>query len=224
MFAPLALVIALASAPLDSQAVLERYAARLLVEEPPKTLIFTYTVSQAGPHDIEQTHRIYRSGDLVRDETLAVDGQAVKPKITRIARYRNRYTILDLAPRLTQYAFLFQRSIRSAAGFSYLYRAVPLGATGQFVVDGMTIDDRTYSAFRNSFSHDGRGGERARARSRFGRSGKNWIPTTVNVSAKIAGKPARERISFSAYQFPASLPKSIFQPPKPLPEPAPTAQ
>lgn len=210
---------ALSSAPLDSQAVLERYASRLLTTEVPKTMVFTYSVSQAGPQSLEQTHRMYRSGELVRDETLQVDGQALKIKITRIARYRNRYSIENLAPRMTEYAFLFLRSIRGAGGYSYVYKAVPLGATGSFVVLGMTIDGRSFLPSEIRFK-SASGTIKGTGSIAFARSGKYWVPTGAAVHATIAGKPASERITFTAYQFPPSLPKSTFQSPRPLPTPA----
>jgi hypothetical protein len=201
---------------LDSQAVLERYAARLLREEGPKVLVFLYTVSQAGPRDIEQVHRVYRSGDLVRDETLMVDG--VRQKSIRIARYRNRYTLENLAPRMTQYAFLFERAARSGTTYTYTYRAVPLGSPAGFIVDTIAIDGRSFLPvlihFRSSALATTGSGSIA-----FGKSGKYWVPAQANVQASIRGKPARERITFSMYQFPTSLPKSTFQTAKPLPKP-----
>jgi hypothetical protein len=218
VIAALAAILALASAPLDSQLVLERYASHLLAIDPPKVLVFTYTVSQAGPRYIEQTHRIYRSGELVRDETLAIDGQPLKQKITRIARYRNRYTLENLAPRLTQYALLFNRATRSGNAWNYQYRAIPLGAPAGFVVEGVTIDGRSFLPVAIQF-HTANGIAKGKGAIGFGRSGKYWVPTAVNVEATIKGKPARERISFASYQFPASLPKSTFQAPKPLPTP-----
>jgi hypothetical protein len=218
VIAAVAAIVALASAPLDSQVVLERYAARLLATEPPKVLIFTYSVSQAGPRDIEQTHRIYRSGELVRDETLSVDGQALKQKVTRIGRYRNRYTVDNLAPRLTQYAFLFQRAVRSGNSWTYQYRAIPLGSPGSFVVEGLTIDGRSFLPAAIQF-HTGNAVAKGKGAIDFSRSGKYWVPTMVNIEARVGGKPARERITFAGYQFPASLPKSTFQGPKPLPTP-----
>lgn len=218
MILALAAVLALASAPLDSQLVLERYASKLLATEAPKVLIFTYNVSQAGPNDIEQTHRIYRSGDLVRDETLAVDGQPPRRKITRIARYRNRYTLENLAPRLTQYALLFQRAVRSGNAWNYQYRAIPLGASAGFVVDALTIDGRSYLPVGIQF-HTGNAAAKGKGAIAFSRAGKYWVPTGVSIEAKVRGEPARERITFGGYQFPASLPKSTFQGPKPLPTP-----
>lgn len=218
MLGALIAAAAIASAPLDSQAVLQRYASKLLAAEVPKTLVFSYAVSQAGPQSIEQSHRMYRSGDLVRDETLAVDGQSLKVKITRIARYRNRYTIETLAPRMTEYAFLFLRTVRSGNRYAYQYKAVPLGATGPFTVLGMTIDGRTFLPSEIRFRSAG-GNMTGTGTVSFGSSGKYWVPTSAAVQATIAGKPARERITFSSYQFPRSLPKSTFQAPRPLPTP-----
>lgn len=212
----LALLAVVGVAPLDSQIVLDRYAARLLREEGPKVLVFSYTVTQAGPRDIEQTHRIFRSGDLVRDETLTVDG--VRQKSIRIARYRNRYTLDNLAPRMTQYAFLFERSWRAGSALQYTYHAVPLGAPAAFTIDGVTIDGRTFLPSAIRFRTLG-AKTQGTGTIAFSTAGKYWVPVSVSVQATIAGKPVRERIAFSGYQFPASLPKSTFQPPKPLPTP-----
>lgn len=203
--------------PLDSQSVLNRYATQLLREEGPKVLVFSYTVSQLGPRDIEQTHRVYRSGDLVRDETLMVDG--VRQKNIRIARYRNRYTLENLAPRVTQYAFLFERSTRLGNAVQYAYRAVPLGAAGGFTVDAVTIDGRSFLPSLIRFHTSGTA-MRGNGSIAFGKAGKYWVPSFANVDARIGGKPARERITFTAYQFPASLPRSTFQSSRPLPTPA----
>lgn len=205
--------------PLDSQAVLERYTSRLLTAEAPKTLVFTYSVSQAGPQAIEQSHRIYRSGDLVRDETLAIDGESLKVKTTRIARYRNRYTLETLAPRITEYAFLFMRSTHSGNSYQYVYKAVPLGASGAFVVSGMTIDGSTFLPSEIRFKSTSAGMKGTGSVS-FAKAGKYWVPSLASVQVSIAGKPARERITFTSYQFPRSLPKSTFQSPRPLPTPS----
>jgi hypothetical protein len=47
--------------------------------------------------------------------------------------------------------------------------------------------------------------------------GAHWVPTLAQVTATMNAKPARERIAFSAYAFPARLPPSTFAPPRPLP-------
>ncbi len=195
---------ALAGAPLDSQYVLERYATQLLRVDAPKTLVFTYSISQAGPKPIEQSHRIYRSGELVRDETLQVEGQTLKVRPTRIARYRNRYTIESLAPRMTEYAFLFLRSVRSAGSYSYTYKAVALGATGPFVIVGMTIDGRTFLPSEIRF-RSASPVLRGTGSVSFAEADKYWVPTSALVQASIGGKPARERIELYLVSISAEL-------------------
>lgn len=204
---------------LDSQLVAQRYAARLLEVREPKNVIFSYTISQAGPHDIEQTHRIYRSGENVRDETLSVDGQPLKKKITRIASYRDRYLVSALAPRIGEYSLLFLDARRDGNHYDYRYRTVALLGSQPFSVERITIDGATYLpssiVFRTS-----NGSIVGHGRIGFARFGRYWMVTVASVTATVGGKPARERIAFSGYRFPASLPKSTFVPPKPLPTPA----
>jgi hypothetical protein len=44
------------------------------------------------------------------------------------------------------------------------------------------------------------------------------MPVVAAATAQVGGKPARERITWSDYRFPQSLPPSTFQPPQPLPQ------
>ncbi len=221
LLASVLLVGAAAPAELDSQLVLARYASALAAQPAAQNLIFSYTLSQAGPHNIEQQHRIYRSGGRVRDETLTVDGQGLKHKITRIAQYRDRYAIARLAPRETEYTFLFLSAARNGKHYDYTYEVVPLVKSRVFSVQKMTIDGTSFLPSMLQFSTsngtiDGTG------RIQYSRRGAHWVPTVVEVAAAIGGKPARERISFSAYAFPNRFPPSTFQPPKPLPVAIPT--
>src|SRR5262249_35686846 len=48
--------------------------------------------------------------------------------------------------------------------------------------------------------------------------GKYWMPVVATVDATVNGRPARERIVWSDYRFPDSLPAATFYPPKPLPK------
>ncbi|HEX5274019.1 MAG TPA: hypothetical protein VFW34_01950 [Candidatus Rubrimentiphilum sp.] len=215
MIAALAFAVTLAPLKvLDSQLVLQRYEARLTATKDPQTLIFLYSVSQAGPLDIDQMHRVYRSGSLVRDETLVVDG--VKQKTTRIARYRNRYTLHNLAPRTTRYVFLFVRPIVRNGRYDYLYRAVPLGAPAAFTVRTMTIDGRTFLPREIRFHSTG-AGARGDGTLAFTAAGKYWVPLSIAVQGSVNGRTARERITFGGYQFPAALPQSTFHAPRALP-------
>lgn len=213
--------VAARPARLDPQAVLLGYATHMLAQKAPRYEVFTYTVSQAGLFDIEQTHRVYRSGLAVRDETLAMNGRALKPaeRIIRIARYRNRYTLAALAPRLAEYAMAFQSARLTANHYGYAFRSIPLVRGQGYVVDSITIDGTNLLPSDIRFRLIGRT-TAARGVARFARFGRYWMPVEVSVTAKLSGKAARERIAFSGYQFPASLPKSTFRAPKPLPTPA----
>ncbi|MDE2483364.1 MAG: hypothetical protein KGN02_14400 [bacterium] len=202
---------------LDSQLVLARYEMAMSDVVAPKTMIFSYTISQAGPSDIEQHHRLYRSGVNVRDEMLSDDGVPLKQKIVRIGQREDHYAVTRLAPRSTLYTMLFLRATGSGEHLAYEYEATPLAASGTgFTVTRVTIDGRTFLprviAFRTAGASAHGTGEIS-----YGNVANHWVPLAVTVDAQIAGKPARERITWSDYRFPAALPASTFVAPKPLP-------
>lgn len=203
---------------LDSQDVLARYHRALLALPTPKAVIFTYSMSQAGPQQLEQTHRIYRSGELVRDETLATEGQNLKRKLVRIARYPDRYAVARLAPRPADYAFVFQRMNRTGGRAEYVYGAVPTARGGAYVVDAIAIDAATFLPASIRFTIDN-GTQQGKGELHYARSGTYWVPQLAQVDATVHGKPARERITFSGYRFPNELPAQTFRSPKPLPTP-----
>jgi hypothetical protein len=212
----LATVALLGLRPLDSQIVLQRYELELGDLQPPKTMIFSYLVSQLGTTDIEQRHRIYRSGLDVRDETLAVNGIELRGKHVTFARRVDRYAVERLAPRISTYAMLFLRTVRDGSHVDYVYQATPLVQSADFVVTGITIDGLSYlpreidfrTASANAHGH---------GKLVYGKSDKYWVPMYVTVEATVDGKPARERIVWSDYRFPKTLPVSTFAAPKPLP-------
>lgn len=194
---------------LDSQVVLDRYFARLNLIEQPKAVIFQYSVSQSGPNNIEQTHRVYRSGGMQRDETLAVDGVALKPSSIRISTYRDRYAIETLAPRAALYTFLFLRADRVAHHIEYRYSALPLARLRGFAATSFTIDGDSYLPSAIGFS-TARGAASGVGTVSYAKAGRYWMPVEVTVTARIARKPARERIVWSQYRFPSAMPKSTF--------------
>ncbi|HEY9085273.1 MAG TPA: hypothetical protein VIN40_04960 [Candidatus Tyrphobacter sp.] len=212
-FAALLLLAALPGvlpAPLDSQVVLARYASALANLAVPKAEIFTYSVSQAGPSDIEQRHRIYRSGIEVRDETLELNGVPLRHKIVRISRRADAYAVSSLAPRADAYALLFLDAIRDGSHLDYVYQAMPLirSATG-FTVDRVTIDGETFLPRAIDFHSSGSAASGS-GRIEFGPFGGHWMVASASVSAVVAGSIARERITFGDYRFPAMLPRSTF--------------
>ncbi len=198
-------------AALDSQVVLDRYAAALATAPTPKAEIFIYNVSQAGPTNIEQRHEIYRSGIEVRDEILAENGVSLKRKIVRITRRADAYAITALAPRAYDYELLFLRARPDDGHLDYMYKAIPLrpDASG-FTVDRVAIDGHTYLPRIIDFHSYSGTGVSGTGTIEFGLADGYWVPVLATVSAVIGTTVARERIVFSDYRFPPSLPRSTF--------------
>jgi hypothetical protein len=201
-----------ATTPLDSQVVLRRYIAALDALEAPKNMIFTYGISQAGPTNIEQHHRVYRSGDDVREETLAGDGTSVKPKATAILKREDRYAVQRVAPRPGAYGFVFVRTVMQAGQLMYVYDTLPysgMAASGftvtQVSIDGVHFLPRTITFRATNGAVAGNGNLQ------YAPVGAYWMPVNATVTVTLGGKPARERISWSDYRFPASLPALTFQ-------------
>jgi len=216
-FLVLALLLAAATpAELDSQYVLQRYAVAIEAVPVPKAVVFTYTVSQAGPGNIDQRHVIYRSAGQVRDETLAVDGVPLVHKIVTFSKREDRYDVSRIAPRAASYELLYLRSIKDGHHVDYEYDAAPLVRGADAAVDRVTIDGLKYLPKDVRFKT---GGENAQgtAHVQYAQFGKYWMPVLAEVTAVVNGKPARERIVWGDYRFPESLPPSTFEPPRPLP-------
>ncbi|MBV8066434.1 MAG: hypothetical protein JO113_00550 [Candidatus Eremiobacteraeota bacterium] len=205
----------------DSQYVLQRYARAIAVAASPKVVIYSYTVSQVGPSNVEQHHRIYRSGLDVRDETLSVDGIPLNRKIVRFSRHPERYGVERFAPRTDAYELLFLGTAKDAHHLDYVYEATPLNRSVNVWIDRVTIDGIRFLPRAVRFHTSGVDAAGS-GEIEFGSFGKYWMPITADAQARIKGKPARERIVWSDYRFPVSLPPSTFQAPEPLPQATPT--
>ena len=203
-------------AELDSQYVLKRYAEAVQALTVPKVAVYAYTVSQVGPSNIEQYHRIYRSGVSVRDETLAVDGIALHRKIVRILASRRSLHRRPLSPRADTYEMLFLGTVKDAHHIDYVYEATPLSRPSGAWVDRITIDGMRFLPRVVHFHSSGLG-VHGTGQIEFGGFGKYWMPIAAQAMASIKGKPARERIVWSDYRFPENLPPSTFLQPAPLP-------
>ena len=202
---------------LDSQVVVNRYTQALAKVAQPNTSVFTYSVSQAGFHILEETHRIFRSGAKQRDETLVVQGDPIKTVRMESGR-ADRYAIRRIAPHPGSYAFLFLGTHRNGKHLDYVYSTAPLGAPS-FVVNEVTIDGVTYLPSLVRFTM-ATAKTRATGAIAYARFSKYWMPTLATVSATVAGRPTRERITWSGYAFPGALPASTFISPKPLVAPS----
>lgn len=203
--------------------VLASYAAALAGHPTPKLLSFEYNLEQNGARTLDQTHRVFRSGNDERDELLTVDGRRLSPPSVHIFHGRRyRYALESLAPRPAAYAFRFV-GVRTEGGReSYVLATQPKAGHQAFAVTSVTLDAMTFLptqiAFRTT-AHQGNGVFT------FGRVGTKWLITSALAHATVERIASTERIAFQRYRFPASLPPSTFSPPRPLlsPEPAATA-
>ena len=220
--APFALVLCtallgVAPATVDSQYVLQRYAVAVTRATAPRVVIYSYTVSQVGPSNIEQHHRIYRSGSAVRDETLTVDGMPLSRKIVKFSHRADPYTLERFAPRTDAYELLFVGTAKDGRHLDYVYDATPLNRSASAWVDRLTVDG---VKFLPRAVHFRSGGPALNGTGEidFAPMGKYWMPVLATARAQIKGKPARERIVWSEYRFPEALPASTFQAPEQLPQ------
>jgi hypothetical protein len=205
------------SAQLDSEYVLQRYQLAIETLPTPKAVIFTYAVSQAGPNNIEQRHRIYRSGMSVRDETLSVDGEFVRHGSVRFYHREDRYSVSRFAPRTDAYELLFLTTVTNGHHLDYVYEATPLSHASAVWVDRVTIDGVRYLPRMVRF-HSVGVAARGTAVIQFAPFGRYWMPVAAEATALVNGKPARERITWGDYRFPEYLPPSTFEAPQALPQ------
>ncbi len=201
---------------MDSQLVLQNYERALATFKGPPAMIFQYAVSQEGPSTIDQRHQVYRNGVEVRDETLAVDGVSLKPKIVHFGEREDRYAVDRVAPRGADYSFVFLKTEKNGTRTDYMYETQPLDRNGSgFVVTGVAIDSRTFLPHVVRFKA-GSGSVAAGGSVEYALQAGYVVPVAASVAATLDGKPAREHISFGAYRFPPTLPPSTFAPPQPL--------
>jgi hypothetical protein len=194
---------------LPPELVVAHYQDELTRASPPPAMIFEYTVEQVGPHDIEQTHRVYRQGTSERDEILDVDGRSLpEPSVSISTRRTDRYDIGSVAPREPQYEFSFVRSIQSGERVDYVFRTVSHLGTA-FEVADITIDGDSFLPSVIDFRSTDAAG-RAFGHLTYGDVDDHWLIHDVSVSAHVDGAPVRERLTWNNYQFPVALPPSTF--------------
>jgi hypothetical protein len=212
-FPPLPRETAPVSAPLDPATVLARYAAALAALKHPPALSFEFSIEQLGLRNIEQTHRVYRSGSQERDETLSIDGYALKNPAVRIfGNRRYRYDIAAVAPKPETYDFSFSSARRVGNHYAYSFDTKPRSAAS-FAVTGVTIDGASFLPSVVRF-HAGGGPARASGRLHYIGSGRYWVVSDATADAQLPdGKLAHERIVWSKYRFPESLPPATFRAP-----------
>lgn len=205
-----------------SATIIAKYAEALVVYRTPPVLSYEYTVDQTGARDLQQTHRVFRSGTSQRDEILIVDGKKLDPPTVHIFEGRsNRYAAERLAPRPSAYAFKYIGAVRDGHHKDAVFETTPLTPGGASVVREVTIDGITFLPNAIRFTTAMRKGSGIIT---FGRVQKYWMVLTAGAKATYAKLGAEEHITFGSYRFPTALPPSTFEKPRPLPSfrPAPS--
>jgi len=206
--------------PVDPQIALLQYATALLKAQPPANVTFVYSVEQSGSRNIEEVHRVYRSGSRKRDETLSVDGIAYKQPRVRVVTEPDRYELGKLAPTQPAYTFTFSGMHDVEGARVYVFRT-DIQSAGSFAVTSVAIDATHFLPREIRFS-SARGAAKGMGRIVFGPEGRYWMPREASVQVRdAAGKISREKITWSKYGFPESLPSSTFLAPQAPPTPAP---
>jgi hypothetical protein len=137
-------------------------------------------------------------------------------KIVSFARREDRYAVTRFAPRPDAYELLFLGTAKDGHHFDYVYEATRLSPAAGATIDRLTIDGASFLPRVVHFHTSGVDASGS-GQIEFAAFGKYWMPVAATALADVKGKPAHERIVWSDYRFPESLPPSTFQPPKPLP-------
>ncbi len=203
--------------------MLARYRAALAKVVHPRFVAFDYDVEQLGLRNMEQTHRVYRSGVAERDETLVVDGYHLRAPAVRIISGRSdRYEVDRLAPRTAEYEFTYTGAINESDAYGYVFSTQARGATA-FAVTEVEIDGRTFLPRAIHFKIAG-GGVHGSGMATYSAVDRYWVVQDAEVSAHLTnGTIAHEHLSWSNYRFPQSLPLSTFESPHAVSGPTPAA-
>jgi hypothetical protein len=196
------------------EVVVAKYAAAIKTVKEPRVFSVEYTIEQTGTRALQQTHRIYRSGTNERDETIAVNGTRPAAPLVRIFRRAYRYTVAALAPKPSAYDFSYAGPHKSGKHVDYVFDLMPKRGSPAFAFTQVTIDGVTFLPSSIAFAtsqHAGRG------EVRFAKSDRWWVARSAVAQAKVARGVAKERLTFTRWRFPATLPRSTFAAPRPLP-------
>ncbi len=200
--------------------MLARYSAALAALREPRVFTLEYTLEQTGPRTLEQAHRIFRTGRDERDETIAVNGtRATRPQI-RIFRGRPyRYTVAALAPKPAQYDFAYAGTRRDGHHLDYVFR-LRAKQPGAFRLTEVAVDGLSFLPGTVAFATRDHGGSGSVS---FGKQVKWWVASAATAAARAPGGGVEhERLTFSRWRFPPSLPASTFSVPRALPSPPPS--
>lgn len=192
---------------------IDRYRAALAALQPLKDMVFQYTESRSGPtRTIVELHRVYRRDDgAERNETIAVNGEAVIPAIVHFANKPDwPYDVHQFAVSADEYQ-LMPTGPKLVDGKRAFGMSAVRVTTGDFAITGIYLDEKTWLPLRETY--DVAGGDCTGTGSiDFGIAAGRWLPMTTQVSCTVGagGATFKESIAFAGYTFPPTLPSDIF--------------
>jgi hypothetical protein len=189
-------------------AVLTKYTAALAALHEPRVFAVGYVLEQSGARTLDQEHQVFRAGGDERDEIVAVNGnRASQPEIRIFHGRKYRYTVAALAPRVGAYAFTYVGTHRNGHHDDFVFATAQTVPSSAYVVRSVTIDGETFLpagiSFTTSAGH-------ARGTVTFAKQEHWWVASSATATAHTPAGATDERITFSGWRFPTSLPPSTF--------------
>ena len=206
--------------PVGPSQVVTNYATALAAVKAPPAYTFEYSFEHHGDRPQARHDLVYRQGDRERDEIMSVNGQRLlSPQIRVFNGRRDRYAIVRIAPSPDAYAFTYAGVQKNGRHLDYVFDATPR-IPSDYTVTQVTIDGETFLPRKVTFrTHSGTiVGTGAIT---YAKAERYWMPQSASARAEVGGKLQTERILWGHYRFYASLPRSTFAQPRPLPSAGP---
>ena len=201
-------LLAAAAIGLSPAAVLAKYTAALAALHEPRVFAVGYALEQSGARTLDQNHQVFRAGGDERDEIVAVNGtHATQPEIRIFHGRKYRYTVAALAPRVGVYTFKFIGTHRDGHHDDYVFVTAQTAPSAAYVVHAVTIDGDTFLPGSIAFST---AAGRSHGTVSFAKQDHWWVASSATATAHTRAGDADERITFSGWRFPTSLPPSTF--------------
>lgn len=200
--------------------VVSNYAAALAGVRIPAAYTFEYSFEHHGERPQARHDRVYRQGERERDEIMSVNGQRLlSPQIRVFSGRRDRYAIARIAPNPDAYAFTYAGVQKNGRHLDYIFDAVAR-VPSNYTVTQVTIDGETFLPRKVTFRTQS-GTTVGTGAVTYGKAEHYWMPLSASARAEVGGKLQTERILWGHYRFYASLPRSTFAQPRPLPSAGP---
>ncbi|HEV2641785.1 MAG TPA: hypothetical protein VGT98_03725, partial [Candidatus Elarobacter sp.] len=114
------------------------------------------------------------------------------------------------------YDFTYAGPHKDGKHVDYVFTLTPKKPVRGFGFTEVIVDGVTFLPAAVSFATDQHAGH---GQVTFAKSDRWWVARSAAAQANVPGGIAHERLMFSRWRFPATLPRSTFAAPRPLPTP-----